>query len=69
MGDFQAGLATLRELQLSAMPHLRNVGKETFSSLTRLEVLRMSDNPELSIIDPEAFYLIHGDELALQEVS
>ncbi|KAK4288526.1 hypothetical protein Pmani_038448 [Petrolisthes manimaculis] len=68
VGDFQAGLATLRELQLSAMPHLRSVGKETFSSLTNLEVLRMSDNPELSILDPEAFYLMHGDEIALQEI-
>ncbi|XP_069949668.1 tsukushi isoform X1 [Cherax quadricarinatus] len=68
MGDFQEGLKTLRVLEMCAMPDLRNVGKYAFSSLTGLQVLKMSDNPNLAVIDSEAFRLMQGDELSLQEI-
>ncbi|KAK7068458.1 hypothetical protein SK128_022613 [Halocaridina rubra] len=67
-GDFQEGLSTLRELDISGMPVLRNVGARTFSSLRSLEVLRMSSNPFLSVIDSRAFYIIEGDDITLREV-
>ncbi|KAG7177555.1 Leucine-rich repeat neuronal protein 1-like 1, partial [Homarus americanus] len=66
-GDFQAGLSTLQELQMCAMPDLRNVGAQAFSSLSSLKVLQLSDNPLLSVIDRKAFYPVMDDKLALQE--
>ncbi|XP_042214279.1 leucine-rich repeat neuronal protein 1-like [Homarus americanus] len=67
-GDFQAGLSTLQELQMCAMPDLRNVGAQAFSSLSSLKVLQLSDNPLLSVIDRKAFYPVMDDKLALQEI-
>ncbi|CAL4064555.1 unnamed protein product [Meganyctiphanes norvegica] len=60
-GDFQEKLRTLRELDLSAMSELRNVGPESFSSLHHLEVLRMTNNPNLRVIDKTAFQFFEMD--------
>ncbi|XP_068249982.1 leucine-rich repeat neuronal protein 3-like isoform X2 [Palaemon carinicauda] len=68
LGDFQERLNTLRILEISAMPDLRNVGARTFSNLKSLEILKMSDCPALEVIDSQAFYVMDGDELALKEI-
>ncbi|XP_066964038.1 leucine-rich repeat neuronal protein 3-like isoform X1 [Macrobrachium rosenbergii] len=68
LGDFQESLNTLRILEISAMPELRNVGARTFSKLKSLEILRMSDCPALEVLDPLAFYVMDGDELTLKEI-
>lgn len=68
LGDFQERLSTLRVLEISAMPQLRNVGSHTFSGLKSLEKLIMSSCPSLTVIDPLAFYVVEGDEMALKEI-
>ncbi|PSN31053.1 hypothetical protein C0J52_22953 [Blattella germanica] len=53
--DSFRGLVTLREINISAMPHLSRIGPSTFSHLKNLEVLHCSYNPHLADVDAEAF--------------
>jgi hypothetical protein len=45
----------LRELNISAMSHLRRIGPSTFTHLRSLEVLFCSYNHNLTELDEEAF--------------
>ncbi|XP_050690510.1 leucine-rich repeat neuronal protein 1-like isoform X2 [Eriocheir sinensis] len=67
-GDFPENLSTLRKLELSAMPNLRSVGQQSFSYLSGLGVLHLSDNPVLAVIDKEAFMILSDKDLALEEI-
>ncbi|XP_063848635.1 leucine-rich repeat neuronal protein 1-like [Scylla paramamosain] len=67
-GDFPEGLHSLRILQLSALPRLRSVGQQSFSSISSLQVLHLSDNPNFAVIDEAAFLVLPGNDLALQEI-
>lgn len=67
-GDFPEGLQSLRILQLSALPRLRSVGQLAFSSISSLQVLHLSDNPNFAVIDEKAFQVLPGKDLSLQEI-
>jgi Leucine-rich repeat (LRR) protein len=58
--DSFRGLLVLRELNVSAMSHLRRIGPSTFRHLRSLEVLFCSYNRNLSVLDEEAFG--YGDD-------
>jgi Leucine-rich repeat (LRR) protein len=65
--DSFRGLLLLRELNISAVSHLRRIGPSTFTHLRSLEILFCSYNHNLTEIDKEAFG--YGDnEWTLREV-
>lgn len=65
--DSFRGLLLLRELNISAVSHLRRIGPSTFTHLRSLEILFCSYNHNLTEIDKEAFG--YGDnEWTLREL-
>jgi hypothetical protein len=65
--DSFRGLLLLRELNISAMPHLTRIGPSTFTHLRSLKVLFCSYNRNLTEIDEEAFGYV-DNEWTLKEV-
>ncbi|XP_042889301.1 leucine-rich repeat neuronal protein 1-like [Penaeus japonicus] len=66
-GDFTNKSSGLRRLDMSAMPKLKTIGRHAFSNLKSLEVLHLSNCPNLLVIDNEAFYQLDPKE-TLKEV-
>ncbi|VVC31620.1 Cysteine-rich flanking region, C-terminal,Leucine-rich repeat,Leucine-rich repeat domain, L [Cinara cedri] len=67
-GDSFVGMDTLEQLMISSMLKLTNIGKGTFAPLKKLTTLRMTHNPSLSNIDPDAFRDYRFDHMSLKKL-
>ncbi|XP_069675072.1 leucine-rich repeat-containing protein 15-like [Periplaneta americana] len=65
--DSFRGLLVLRELNISAMTHLKRIGPQTFAHLKSLEILYSSYNLKLTDLDEEAFGF-ENNSLTLKEL-